>query len=180
MPSQVIDGLDAQGNITELKYHWINQHPQVAGRRKIALQRKYLPELLRIWNLVEFYTGYRWRGTSYWRKSPSHQTGRALDIAPDIAPSAKSEYAVFKGSDPVLYKRTKLIRALQRLSRDQNPLKSNVVIAMAIEPDHIHIHVMDREQEQGVDSQRIRVVKWKVRKPIYSDTDERMNLPMLQ
>lgn len=155
------------------KWPIVSQHPQIApvDERKHA-ERVYLPLLIRLWQLIESGTGYRWKSTSYWRNSPSHRRGYALDIAPDVAPSAAMAYAVSKRSDPVLYKRTALIRALQRVA--QNNALPGYTAGIFIEPDHLHLHLFP-----PTPGPKIRVAKWKVPKESYPDTLERMKLPML-
>lgn len=150
-----------------------SQNPSIAhpSRRHWA-ETYWLPELIKAWNDIEKVTGYAWRCTSYWRFSPSHKMGYALDIAPDIAPFAESAYAVNKGSDPVLYKRGALIRKLQNLN--SLPTESKFNIGVYIEPDHIHLHILKKDQ-----AQTYRIFKWKVPKPVYGDSSERIKLPML-
>lgn len=138
-------------------------------------EKEYLPELIRIWQTVERETGYRWKCTSYWRHSPSHSKGYALDIAPDISPDSERDYAVNQGSDPVLYKRVKLVRTLQKVARKFRPTKYDVGIY--IEPDHLHLQLFAPE---GKDHPlRVRLFKWKIVKPVYADSAIRSNLPLI-
>lgn len=137
------------------------------------VDQNYVPDLVRAWQAIERATGYRWKCTSFLRKSPTHGKGQAIDIAPDIAPSSEQYYAVTNGSDPVLYKRTKLIRDLQTAASIFPPGKFS--IGIFIEPDHLHLQVM--ELDNAGDS--MRVFKWKIPKMIYSDSLDRMDLPMM-
>lgn len=158
--------------------HWpvVSQHPNVApAALKRYAELHYLPRLVKLWQAVEEATGYKWRCTSYWRKSPSHVTGSAIDIAPDIAPASESRYAVSNMSDPVLYKRVQLIRDLQDLALDW-PYDDEFIFGIFIEPDHLHMQMFTR---RPTDTAALLVVKWKVPKPIYSDTMDRMKLPMI-
>lgn len=152
-----------------------SQHPNVSPAIKTKAERLYLPHLVKMWQEIEGITGYKWKCTSYWRESPSHVTGSALDIAPDVRPSAAKFYAVTNMSDPVLYKRTKLIRSLQRLAATW-PYSQRYVYGIFIEPDHLHLQIFTRRPQ---DRQAMLVVKWKVPKPVYHDTTERMKLPMI-
>lgn len=150
--------------------------PVLTSYQRERFKRLY-PELLRMWALVEAYTGIAWKATSLLRSKdgPSHKDATALDIAPDIAPSAYKYYAVYKRSDPVLYKRGPLLRQLQRLVGNEFP---NVPfnIAFVVESDHIHIGVFELESQQTTG--RLFLIKWKQPKPIYNDTYARMRLPM--
>lgn len=139
-----------------------------------SAQAEFLPELIKMWQHIEKTTGFRWKSTSYWRNSPSHRRGYALDIAPDIAASANHAYAVTHMSDPVLYKREKLMRLLQRAAStwDGNP---SYTYGVFVEPDHIHLHLLTPDKYAG----QMRVVKWKVVKPAYSDSEQRMKLNMI-
>lgn len=151
----------------------VSQIPNVASesKRKYA-ETFWLPELIKAWDNVEKVTGYRWRCTSYWRLSPSHKEGYALDIAPDIADGSAQYYAVNKGSDPVLYKRAVLIRKLQKLNDLGVTSKYN--IGLYIEPDHIHIHVLQKEVPETY-----RIFKWRILKPVYADSAKRMSMPLI-
>jgi hypothetical protein len=154
---------------------WVipSQDPNIAGPTvKAFAEAHYLPVLVKVWKDVERITGYRWKATSYWRRSPSHQHGVSLDIAPDIAPSSEKYYAVSRMSDPVLYKRTKLIRSLQALARSESYAPFSV--GLFVEPDHIHIQLID---PQG--APRVKVLKWKLVKPSYRDSATRSQLPMV-
>lgn len=154
-----------------------NQDPLLA-RSSLTQQnvKQLLPQLIYLWLQIEHALGYQWKCTSYIRQSPSHQHGIALDIAPDINPGCFKNYAVYKHSDPVLYKRTRLMRVLQRVATDTNwPYPTQAIIA--VEPDHLHLHILT-EIDSSLNT-AIRLVKWKVPKPVYSDTNERMKLGML-
>lgn len=151
----------------------VSQDPDVAPKYvKDHAERRYLPELVRAWKHIEQTSGFKWKSTSYWRKSPSHQHGVALDIAPDIAPSAEDKYAVTHMSDPVLYKREKLIRKLQVAAHSFEP--GPYLIGVFIEPDHLHMQVLTPDSS-GLG---MRIIKWKVPKPVYGDTEQRMRLPL--
>lgn len=133
----------------------------------------YLPQFIQLWHDLEKVTGFRWKCTSYIRNSPSHKKGHSFDLAPAIAKHAEKHYAVNNGSDPVLYKREPLIRALQSLKdRDYGAGRNHVGIF--IEPDHLHVQILAPKPGQDPTS----TVKWKIPKPIYSDTESRMNLPL--
>lgn len=146
-----------------------NQNPEFS---KTTPAHSILPLLLRLTTAVEQYTGHAWRVTSYLRDSPSHRLATALDIAPDIAADSWSHYAVSRQSDPVLYKREPLLRALQALASEVDPAPYSY--AIFIEPDHLHLQLMQVE-----DIPRISIVKWGIEKPIYPDSKERMRLPLL-
>lgn len=158
-----------------------NQHPNVATpEKKAQAEYLYLPSLVYLWHLVEVYTGYRWRCTSYWRQSPSHQHGYALDIAPDIKLSDWSHYSVSQMSDPVLYKRERLMRKLQTLARDPTLARKYwpFVFSLAVEPDHIHLSLFRPDSDFGPSN--VSVLKWKVEKPVYKDSAQRMKLPLIK
>lgn len=153
-----------------------SQHPNVApAHEKAYAEQHYLPALVKAWQAIEQQTGYRWKCTSYWRMSPSHSTGAALDIAPDISPSSEKFYAVNNGSDPVLYKREAMIRDLQAVAQAY-PHHKDYLVGVFIEPDHLHIQLLQPEEGAG----GMRIVKWKVPKPVYGDTAERMQLPLIR
>lgn len=151
-----------------------SQDPHVATRahREIA-EHDWLPELVKMMLLVEAETGYRWHATSYWRKSPSHHKGCSLDIAPDIANSSKKYYAVYNNSDPVLYKRTRLIRDLQRAVKHWHSTEYS--LGVYIESDHLHMQVFPHTDAKG----RARLFKWGLPKHNYPDTMMRSRMPMI-
>lgn len=148
----------------------INQNPEALVDRHVP--KIALPVLIKAMQDIERMTGHRWKVTSYVRESPSHRTGYALDIAPDISPAYAHMYAVTLGSDPVLYKRVPMIRALQEYAARATPKR--FTIGVFIEPDHLHIQLFD---PQG--APEVRILKWKQPKPVYSDTNERMKLPLI-
>lgn len=151
----------------------VSQVPNIASESKRKYAESYwLPELIKAWDNIEKVTGYRWRCTSYWRYSPSHKEGYALDIAPDIAPNSEQYYAVNHGSDPVLYKRAALIKKLQHLN--DLGVRSKYNIGVYIEPDHLHLHVLEKEVPQTY-----RIFKWKILKPVYGDSAQRIKLPII-
>lgn len=153
----------------------VSQAPSIAPppERKRA-ELLYLPLLVKAWEYVEKETGYRWKSTSYWRNSPSHHKGIALDIAPDIAQNSEQHYAVNNGSDPVLYKRTTLLRQLQNLCKHCD-LPQEYSIGIFVEPDHLHLQVFNRSEM----STPFRLYKWRIVKPVYADSAERSRLPMI-
>lgn len=151
----------------------LSQYPNIANPRyKQIAENNFLPALVHVWQEIERLTGYQWQCTSYWRKSPSHERGEAIDLAPAIATHMRHAYAVYRGSDPVLYKRTKLVRALQRFAEHYRPPRYS--IGIYIEPDHLHIQLMN---EPG--PPQVRLFKWKQPKLVYGDTLTRMMLPMM-
>lgn len=157
------------------KYVVISQEPgTISDGDSIATARYYLPAFILAWNAIEEVTGHRWRCTSYIRNSPSHIRGQAFDLAPDIHPSAAHAYAVTNQSDPVLYKREPLIRALQSLRMDKF---GDLPMGAFIEPDHIHLQILKPNSGERFP---FSVIKWKIAKPIYPDTFERMKLPLIQ
>lgn len=133
----------------------------------------YMPIYARIWAEVERQTGHRWKATSFVRMSPSHKTGEALDIAPDISPEDEDKYAVTHMSDPVLYKREPLMRQLQAAVKELPLFPYDT--AVVVEPDHLHIGVFEREHEQPKNY----LYKWGIVKPVYGDSFERQKLPMM-
>lgn len=159
-------------------YEFVSQQPK-------ALEEKYraasvvplLPQFVSIWQAIEKATGHRWKNTSYIRDSPSHRRGQAFDLAPDIAPDSEQHYAVYNNSDPVLYKREKLIRQLQTLRHIDFSLSNANRIGIFIEPDHLHIQALAPDSSISYPTS---IVKWKVEKPIYPDSKERMNLPLIK
>lgn len=154
-----------------------NQDPSVIppGMESVTLNVK-LPILMKIWRLIESYTGFRWKATSFLRSqnAPSHN-GNALDIAPEFDQQSESKYSLASMSDPVLYKRAPLMRSLQRISADIRN-DSPFTIGIFVEPDHIHIGIFKR---QTGEDPRIQVFKWGVTKEIYHDTVERSKLPLM-
>lgn len=152
----------------------VSQDPCVAPKvQRAVAEAVYLPVLIAAWQWIEKTTGFRWHATSYWRKSPSHITGQALDLAPDIAPSARHLYSVFQQSDPVLYKRLTLMRSLQQATLTMP--QSGYTIGIFVEPDHLHVQLFNFTDYYG----NARLFKWKQPKAIYPDTYDRINLPML-
>lgn len=138
-------------------------------------KKKYLPNLINLWIQIEWATGYRWRATSFVRDSPSHKTGRALDIAPDIDPADLSKYSVSNDSDPVLYKREKLLRKLQavcKVHRDQT-----YDLGIFVEPDHLHLMLFTPQVKDDTTTQ---LFKWGVLKECYPDTYSRSKLPLIK
>lgn len=159
---------------TDTQKQWpiVSQNRGIAGSATTSIENAFLPALLEVWRVIEKTTGHRWQSTSYWRDSPSHRRGEALDLAPDITPRDKLKYAAYVGSDPVLYKRVPLIRALQHIAVTyRHPLYD---IGIYIEPDHLHIQLMCRTGGPST-----RIFKWKQPKAIYGDTLQRMQLPMI-
>lgn len=156
------------------EYNIISQDPNaIPDQFRRAAVVEYLPLFLLAWGAIEKVTGHAWKNTSYIRDSPSHKRAHAFDLAPDISQSALSSYAVTNNSDPVLYKRRKLITDLQRLRNLEIDSTGKVTLGIFIEPDHLHLQVLQRD----VKGPPIRIIKWKVLKPIYSDTNERASLP---
>jgi len=135
-----------------------------------------LPILMKVWNLVEDYTGFLWKATSFIRSqnAPSHN-GNALDIAPDITKADQSKYSLSAGSDPVLYKREPLMRALQAIAAEVHPDYSYDV-GIFVESDHIHIGLFIPEDRSNPE---IRIYKWGALKESYGDTRARASLPLL-
>jgi hypothetical protein len=152
----------------------INQHPTVMSpHERKAVYKAYLPILKDVWRRIEADTGFRWKATSYLRRSPSHHKGIALDVAPDISPRSRKYYAVYRRSDPVLYKREELMRRLQSTVHSLPRYKYSVGLFM--EPDHIHIGLFNHDGRFPAN----RLYKWGTPKPIYGDTYDRMTLPLL-
>lgn len=134
----------------------------------------YLPVLLKLTSAIELATGYGWKVTSFVRQSPSHQFGVSLDIAPDLSASSFPSYSVAYGSDPVLYKRETLIRALQEVAARWVYPEND--LGIFIEPDHLHLQIFANGGASGT----IRVIKWKQVKNCYRDSSERINLPLMK
>lgn len=157
------------------KREFISQQPNALKERyRVHSVVTYLPQFFLIWDAIEHATGHAWKCTSYIRDSPSHRRGQAFDLAPDIAPSAEHAYAVNNNSDPVLYKRARLIKQLQTLRNfDASGTNSNSM-GIFLEPDHLHIQVL-QPFPRGQASTR--VIKWQQPKPVYPDTMTRMQLP---
>lgn len=156
-------------------YSIVSQQPDALDKQYFdATVNAYLPSFILIWKMIEESTGHKWKCTSYIRNSPSHRRGQAFDLAPDIAPSANRFYAVTHNSDPVLYKREPLLRALQSLRDIDFSLDRSFNIGLFVEPDHIHIQALAFNPTNTPTS----VVKWKVPKAVYPDTYARMELPM--
>lgn len=155
----------------------LSQDPKIASleQRQYAIAH-YLPLLINIWKAIEHQTQFKWKCTSYWRASPTHRTGAGLDIAPDISDKSSHLYAVNNFSDPVLYKRTALIRHLQMVAHSYSV--PHYDLGIFIEPDHLHLQILTRAMVANPNG-RIYVVKWKGPKMSYSDTNSRMRLPML-
>lgn len=152
----------------------VSQHPSIAHQaQKKYAEAHYLPVLVAMWQHIERVTRFRWKSTSYWRKSPSHSSGCALDIAPEITAKSASYYAVTMNSDPVLYKRETLLRLLQKATLSAPDL--GYTVGVFIEPDHLHIQLFPYDPRYG----NARLIKWKVLKPVYPDSAERMTLPLL-
>lgn len=157
------------------QYKFLSQHPNVLSEHhRSFVVPAFLPQFLQIWHDIEKVTGYRWRMTSYLRQSPSHRRGHAIDLAPWIAPEARSYYAVYNNSDPVLYKRAPLIRALQQLKNIDYSKNRFNDMGIFIEPDHLHIQVLAPNFQGNPTS----VVKWGIPKPVYHDTYQRLKLPV--
>lgn len=137
--------------------------------------KHYLPVLIDAWIKVERFTGHRWNCTSYFREinAPSHIKGQAIDLAPDISLASSIKYAVTNMSDPVLYKRERLIRQLQTMAGNTKP-KGPYDIGLFLEPDHIHMGVF---KASGPPS--FQIFKWGGPKPVYQDTLERLKLPLI-
>jgi len=149
----------------------INQLPSALVDHSVV--PVYLPKLLSLMTAVERATGYLWHVTSYVRDSPSHKRGYALDIAPDISPEEKRYYAVYNGSDPVLYKRSRLVRQLQILAH--RVYDQDYDVGIFIEPDHLHMQLFTPESSRP----QFKLVKWKLIKADYLDSAARSRLPML-
>lgn len=149
----------------------VNQQPNALLDHSVP--RIALPLLLKATKCIEDATGHRWKVTSYIRESPSHKTGWALDIAPDISKKSERYYAVTRLSDPVLYKRVPLIRFLQQVVR--NTSFRPYVLGVFIEPDHLHMQLFRSTYSLPENM----LFKWKQPKPVYSDTAQRMLLPLI-
>lgn len=124
---------------------------------------------------LEQATHFKWRVTSLCRMSPSHRRGVAVDLAPDIAPSSAIYYAVNHLSDPVLYKRERLIRLMQaNLGRYLKIAPAGITFNYFIEPDHIHLHLSSRKNSDPP----FRIVKFGGPKLCYKDSPRRSALPL--
>lgn len=157
-------------------YEIISQDPSaVSNDDQIVSATQFLPAFLRYWAALERVTGYRWKCTSYLRQSPSHSRGHSFDLAPDIALGAQKHYAVYNGSDPVLYKRGILLRKLQSM-KNLRFIEDPYFLGVFVEPDHLHVQVLMKEPGQ-VESTKL--YKYKQLKAVYSDTASRIKLPML-
>lgn len=157
-------------------YAIVSQDPTALKTNFDSTVISYLPQFIALWRDIERATGHRWKCTSYIRNSPSHRMGHAFDLAPDIAPNSQQYYAVYNNSDPVLYKREKLILDLQKLrSRDYSNGMNK--IGIFLEPDHLHVQVL---APNGGGNYPVNIVKWKIAKPIYPDTYQRMELPVIR
>lgn len=155
-------------------YHVVSQDPSVLSEtHRTFVVPTFLPQLINIWADIERVTGHRWKCTSYLRQSPSHAKGHAIDLAPHIAPSSTKHYAVYNGSDPVLYKRAPLISALQTLKNKDYSGNGSNFMGIFLEPDHLHVQVLGTNRTDSPTS----VIKWGIPKPIYKDTEQRMGLP---
>lgn len=159
----------------------VNQDPSVISIPNLRqLSTCYLPAFLSFWASLEKSTGYRWYASSLIRDSISHEVGQAIDLVPDISDKSWGQYAVNKGSDPVLYKREPLIRAIQSLlpieffseSKGGEPY----ALGIFIEPDHLHVQVIKKEPNKVPHN---RLIKWGQPKPVYQDTYSRMKLPLI-
>ena len=150
----------------------ISQDRPVRSPDRTYAESTYLPVLIKAWQIIERHSGHQWHATSYWRKSPSHERGIALDLAPEIAQAAQSKYAYFRNSDPVLYKREQLIRKLQRAVPELKKVLP-YGLGIFIEPDHLHLQLMPPEDS-------VFIGKWKIPKPLYPDTQARMKLPLMR
>jgi len=156
------------------KYTFVSQEPfTISERDRSVWVPALLPMFVLIWEAIERVTGHRWKCTSYIRDSPTHIKGHAFDLAPDITAEASPSYAVTNTSDPVLYKRSPLIRSLQRLIRTR--FADNCNVGIFIEPDHLHIQAMALTSGNPTS-----IIKWKVEKSVYPDSSQRMKLPMFQ
>lgn len=161
-------------------YPLVSQYPQALGNIDPSLAATMKAILVWAWFQLERATGYKWKCTSYLRDSPSHSKGYAIDLAPDFEPAAGMDYAYAKGSDPVLYKRARLIRKLQRLVKllEREYPTLPFVISYALEPDHIHVSLF-QPLNNGREDKFI-VVKWGGPKHVYSDTLSRSQLPLIK
>lgn len=165
--------LSKQSSFNVGPYCLVSQQPSALPehQRDYAVS-SFLPQLIQIWKDIEQATGYRWKCTSYIRDSPSHKRGHAIDLAPHIATQSIKHYAVYNSSDPVLYKRGPLVKALQTLkNKDYSGSKLNDV-GIFLEPDHLHVQILAFDPSNN----RTSTIKWGIPKPIYSDTGSRMNL----
>lgn len=155
-------------------YTFLSQDPTALQPQFREQAAAYLPQFCLIWKAVELATGHRWKCTSYIRESPSHKRGQAFDLAPEFTPEGEKTYAVSKGSDPILYKRTVLIRQLQTLRNIDFSGDGSNSVGIFIEPDHLHIQIMAKAAGERFPTS---IVKWKIEKPVYPDTKQRSNLP---
>lgn len=135
--------------------------------------------LMALARLVVEKTGYKWKATSFLRASESHANGSALDIAPEIAESAKFHYAVSLNSDPLLDRRSKLIKILNSVIDDVDSLDQHYDYGIFVETDHLHLQLF---KKLDLDSPSVMVVaKWGKVKFCYPDSASRRfsNLPFL-
>lgn len=155
----------------------INQDPNVVSDSNLIISvEKYLPAFVRFWAALESITGHQWKVTSYLRNSISHSLGQAIDFAPVIAPSSERFYSVYNNSDPVLYKREPLLRALQQLMPIEYSADKDFSLGVYIEPDHLHVQAIRRTVDGGIPN---KLVKWGIEKPLYPDTSQRAKMPLI-
>lgn len=159
------------------KFDFVSQDPNALAPEYFAGSvAAFLPQFILFWKALESVTGHRWKCTSYIRDSPSHRRGQAIDFAPEFSKDAEHLYAVHHNSDPVLYKREKLVKQLQKLVPIDFSMNGANRIGVFIEPDHLHVQVLAPGEKPFPTS----IVKWKIAKPIYKDTYERMELPVIK
>lgn len=92
-------------------------------------------------------TGINWRVTSWIRDSLSHQTGLAVDIAPELTSTFSSNYGLNIARDPLLNLRTFPFDVLS--STPYAPFHSIITpyypdrgLAVFIETDHLHMYLL--------------------------------------
>lgn len=157
-------------------YDIVSQEPSaLVNPNKELVADTYLPAFIILWKAIEDATGHRWKCTSFIRNSPSHKKGHSFDLAPDIAKSDENKYAVTHMSDPVLYKRERMIRQLQTLKNLR--ISPDFDMGIFIEPDHLHIQVLNPGDGSLAP---VNIVKWGQPKPIYKDTMARSALPLFR
>lgn len=89
-------------------------------------------------------TNVKWTVTSWFRdKSPSHESGWAIDLAPDFR--TMEGYAARFGYNPMLNRRLELFKLLTDINKSMEDVITNIWVLIAIEPDHLHITIVPRE-----------------------------------
>jgi hypothetical protein len=123
---------------------------------------------------LDLNSNFKWKLTSWIRNSPSHKTGLAFDIAPDLLEN--KTYGVSRRKDPFLNFRKDFIVKLKLIQPFL--INQDFIPVIFVESDHLHIYLYENNSDNRnlLSTKELVVSIDKDRDDIYRDArNERMS-----